>query len=104
MPFVERVLKPNMMGKPTDEAAVAKALDTDLPPLFDYLEGEISGAYLVGRRLQHRRHLDRHRLLQLPAGQARIDAARWPKLAAYIDGDRWRARRSVAAQERARKG
>ncbi|MDI4667485.1 glutathione S-transferase family protein, partial [Xanthobacter autotrophicus] len=38
VPFVERILKPNMMGKPPDEAAVTKALDADLPPLFDYLE------------------------------------------------------------------
>lgn len=48
VPFVERILKPNMMGKPTDDAAVAKALNDDLPPLFDCLEREISGPYLVG--------------------------------------------------------
>ena len=31
----------------TDEAAVAKALDRDLPPLFDHLESEIDGPFLV---------------------------------------------------------
>lgn len=102
VPFVERVLKPNMMGKPGDEAAVAKALDTDLPPLFDYLEGQMSRAFLVGDAFSiadiavatgfHNFHL----------AEAKVDAGRWPKLAAYVE--RIFARPSFVAAHAARKG
>ena len=100
--FRERVLKPNMMNKPCDEAAVAKSLDTELPPLFDHLESRITGEYLVGGTFSiadisvaagfHNFHL----------ADAKVDAARWPKLAAYVD--RILARPSFVTAIAARKG
>lgn len=85
-PFANRVVKPKLMGQPGDEAAVAKALNEDLPKIYDYLEGQITGDYLVGNAFSiadisvvtgfHNLHL---------AGES-VDAARWPKLARYVAG------------------
>ncbi len=84
VPFVERVLKPNMMKQPTDEAAVTKALDKDLPPLFDYLEGQIAGPYLVGDTFSIADISIVTGFYNFQLAQAKVDADRWPKLAAYV--------------------
>jgi glutathione S-transferase len=84
VPFVERILKPNMMGKPTDDAAVAKALNDDLPPLFDCLEREISGPYLVGDAFSIADISVATGFYNFHLADAQVDAERWPKLAAYI--------------------
>ncbi|MBE7199456.1 MAG: glutathione S-transferase family protein [Parafilimonas terrae] len=84
VPFVERVLKPNMMKQPTDEAAVTKALDKDLPPLFDYLEGQIAGPYLVGDTFSIADISIVTGFYNFQLAQAKIDSDRWPKLAAYV--------------------
>ncbi|MCJ2053531.1 glutathione S-transferase family protein [Methylobacterium sp. J-070] len=84
VPFVERVLKPNMMGQPTDEAAVSRALDKDLPPLFDYLESQISGAYLAGEAFSIADISITTGFFNFRVAGAAIDAQRWPKLATYI--------------------
>jgi len=100
--FVERVLKPNMMGKPTDEAAVAKSLDTDLPPLFDYLEGAIAGEFLVGDAFSIADIAVATGFYNFHLAEAKVDAARWPKLAAYVD--RILGRPSFVTAMAARKG
>ncbi|HEX8417719.1 MAG TPA: glutathione S-transferase family protein [Methylobacterium sp.] len=84
-PFVHRFVMPNLLGKPGDEAVVAKALTEEMPPLFDYLEGEIDGPYLVGDAfgLADISVVTSFHNLRL-VGE-RVDAARWPRLAAYID-------------------
>jgi glutathione S-transferase len=102
VPFVERVLKPNMMGQPTDEAAVAKALDTTLPPLFDYLEGEISGPYLAGEAFSIADISVATGFYNFQLAKAQIDADRWPKLASYVSATL--ARPSFRAALDARKG
>ncbi|EIZ85109.1 glutathione S-transferase domain-containing protein [Methylobacterium sp. GXF4] len=84
VPFVERILKPNMMGKPTDDAAVAKALNDDLPPLFNCLEREISGPYLVGDAFSIADISVATGFYNFHLADAQVDAGRWPKLAAYI--------------------
>jgi len=102
VPFVQRVLKPNMMKQPTDEGAVAQALDTDLPPLFDYLEREISGPYLVGDAFSIADISIATSFYNLHLAQAKVDADRWPKLAAYVDATL--ARPSFKAALEAKKG
>jgi len=84
VPFVERVLKPNMMKQATNEDAVTKALDKDLPPLFDYLEGEVAGPYLVGDAFSIADISVVTGFYNFHLAEAQIDAARWPKLAAYV--------------------
>ncbi|WP_430910281.1 glutathione S-transferase family protein [Methylobacterium sp. sgz302541] len=102
VPFVERVLKPNRMGKPTDEAAVAKALDKDLPPLFDYLESEIDGAFLVDDAFGIADISIATGFYNFGLAKAEIDAARWPRLAAYVEAIL--ARPSFQTAMAARKG
>lgn len=102
VPFVERVLKPNMKKQPTDEAAVTKALDTDLPPLFDYLEGEISGPYLAGDAFSIADISIATGFYNFHLAQARVDSSRWPKLAAYVEATLARPSFQVAME--ARKG
>lgn len=102
VPFVERVLKPNMMGKPTDEAAVAKALNEDLPPLFDYLERAITGPYLVGDAFGIADISVVTGFYNFQLAGAEIDAGRWPKLADYVK--RTLERPSFTAACEARKG
>lgn len=102
VPFVQRVLNPNMMGKPCDEAAVTKALETDLPPLFDYLEGQIAGAFLVGDAFSIADISVVTGFYNFGLAECSVDAGRWPKLAAYVRDTL--ARPSFVAALEARKG
>jgi len=82
--FFERIVKRMLRGQ-TDEAVCQKTLTEKLPPLFDYLEGEIGnkeflagGAFsvadiAVGTMIVNFNH----------AGET-LDATRWPRFAAYI--------------------
>jgi glutathione S-transferase len=82
--FFERVVKRIMKGQP-DESVCQATLTQKLPPLFDYLEKEIGdkqffagGAFsiadiAVATMIVNFEH----------AGEA-IDAARWPRLAAFV--------------------
>lgn len=90
--FFERVVKPVFLQKAGDPAVAQEAVEKTLPPLFDYLEGEIAGdgAILkegfsvadvaIGAQLENLFY----------AGFA-VDAARWPKFAAYAEKVRGRA-------------
>ena len=83
-PFFNRVVKPKLLQQTCDDGAIAKALEKDLPKIFDYLEQQIDGPYLVGDTFSvadisvttgfHNLHL---------AGES-VDAGRWPKLAGYV--------------------
>ncbi|GJE17475.1 glutathione S-transferase family protein [Methylobacterium marchantiae] len=84
-PFVERVVKPVMMGKTGDEAVVAKALTEELPKLYDYLESQIDGPYLVGNAFSIADIAIVTGFHNLRVAKEKVDAARWPKLAAYVD-------------------
>jgi glutathione S-transferase len=91
-----------MMKKPTDEGAVTRALDEDLPPLFDYLEGEISGPYLAGEAFSIADISIATGFFNFQLAKAQIDAGRWPKLAAYVAATL--ARPSFKAALAAKKG
>ncbi len=38
--FFQRIVGPKFFQQPTDEAIVAKAINEELPPMFDYLESQ----------------------------------------------------------------
>lgn len=84
-PFFHRVVLPNMMGKPGDEEVVAKALSEELPKLYDYLEGQIDGPYLVGQSFSIADIAVATGFHNLRVAKEKVDAGRWPKLAAYVD-------------------
>ncbi|MGF3025090.1 glutathione S-transferase family protein [Methylobacterium aquaticum] len=100
-PFVQRFLRPQLMNQPCDEAVVARCMTEELPRLFDYLDGQVDGPFLVGGAFSladisvatgfHNLHL---------AGEA-VDPERWPRLASYVTGilERPSFRTAIAARK-----
>jgi hypothetical protein len=81
---------------PTDEAVVNKAISEELPPLFDYLEGQLgTGDWLVGRSFSVADIGVATQFAQASLAGVSPDAKRWPKLAAYIE----RTLRGAAASQ-----
>src|SRR6202007_2909427 len=77
---------PAFFKEPTDEAVVNKAISEELPPLFDYLEGQLgTGDWLVGRSFSVADIGVATQFAQASLARVSPDAKRWPKLAAYID-------------------
>lgn len=101
VPFVQRVLNPSMMGRPCDDSAVTRALETDLPPLFDYLESQIAGPFLVGDAFSIADISVVTGFYNFGLAECSVDAGRWPKLAAYVQDSM--ARPSFVAAIEARK-
>ena len=84
--FFQRIVGPMFLKQKTDEAALKKAEEQDLPPLFDYLQSQLDGSeFLVGNRFSIGDvGIATHFVNAAHAG-FRLDAGRWPKLAAYVD-------------------
>jgi glutathione S-transferase len=84
--FFNRVVAPLFMGRKGDSEAADRAEQEKLPPLLDYLEGQVpdAGGFLVEERftladiavaspfVNLMRHLD-------------VDLARWPRTRAYLE-------------------
>ncbi len=82
--FFERVVKRIMKGQP-DESVCEKTLTQKLPPLFDYLEKEIGdGQFLAGGAFSIADIAVATMIVNFEHAGEAIDAARWPKLAAYV--------------------
>lgn len=83
--FRNRVVM-KLLGKECDEEKVQKALTEKLPPLMDYLEGEIGDReYLVGESPTVADIAMASQFVNLQHGGESVDASRWPKMAAYIE-------------------
>jgi glutathione S-transferase len=82
--FFQRVVGPRFFNQPTDEAVVKQAIETEVPQLFDYLEGQLTGEFLVGKRLTIGDIGVVSPFVNLRYGGVGVDAARWPKLADYV--------------------
>jgi glutathione S-transferase len=83
--FFQRVVAPRFFGRPADEEMVRRAIDEELPPLFDYLEGQLGGEFLVGKALSIGDIGVVTQFVNLAHAGVTVDAGRWPKLAAYIE-------------------
>ncbi len=86
--FVQRVVNPKIKGEPTDEDAVKKTLEEDLPPLFDYLESQLTegASTILASGFTVADIAIGSPFVNLSHGGEQIDAGRWPKLAKYVDG------------------
>lgn len=83
--FFARVVGPRFMNQKCDEAAVQKAIDQELPPLFDYLESQLGSAdTLVGGAFSIADIAVASQFVNLAYAGVTVDAKRWPKLARFV--------------------
>lgn len=83
--FRNRVVM-KLAGKPSDEDKVQKALTEKLPPLLDYLEGEIEGKdWFCGDQFSIADIAVASQFVNMAHGGETIDSNRWPAMAAYVD-------------------
>ncbi len=82
--FFPRIVGPRFFNQPPDEAAIAKAIAEDLPPLFDYLESQVTGDWIAGNAFSIGDVAIGTAIANLRIAGVSIDAARWPKLARYV--------------------
>lgn len=101
--FFPRVVGKRLLGKEPDEAAIQKAIDEDLPPRFEYLEGQLSGQpNLVGDRFSIADIAVTSMFVNLGHAGVGVEAARWPKLARFVATHRERPSFApLIAEERA---
>src|SRR5215471_1393447 len=84
--FFQKIAGPAFFKQPTDEVVVNKAINEELPPLFDYLEGQLgTGDWLVGRSFSVADIGVATQFAQAGLAGVSPDSKRWPKLTAYVD-------------------
>jgi glutathione S-transferase len=83
--FFPRIVAPLFFNRQPDEAAIQKAIDEELPPLFDYLESQLGDANaLAGRRFSIGDIGIATQFVNLRHAGVGVDTKRWPKLARYV--------------------
>jgi|SRR5215510_3748936 len=84
--FFQRIIRPNFFKQEPDEAAVKKTLDEALPPVFDWLEGQIDSPQgIVGGAFSIADVAVGAQLANFRLAGEKVDAARWPKLARWCE-------------------
>ena len=85
-----------LAGKDPDVERARKTLAEDLPPLFDYLDGQIAGREVfAGDAVSIADISVATQFVNFQLAGARLDAARWPNLDAFVT--RMHERPSLAA-------
>ncbi|TDF35443.1 glutathione S-transferase family protein [Alteromonadaceae bacterium M269] len=83
--FFHRVLNPKFFDTPSDEEVVTKAIEEDVPVIFDYLEGQLGdNEYFVGNALSIADISIAGPFVNAEVAGLTVDATRWPKLAAFV--------------------
>ena len=84
--FFNRFVAPKVLKVAGDEAVAATAMETELPPLLDYIEGVIPpSGYLVADRFTIADIAVASPLANLAYVGVAIDPARWPILVAWLE-------------------
>jgi len=86
-PFFERVVQARILGGEADEENVRDCLAEQLPPVLDYLEGELAraGDWLVGGRFGIADVATASPFVNLRHAGEDVDPGRWPALRAWLD-------------------
>lgn len=82
--FHQQVVAPSIRKERPNEAVIAGVLDTAAPKVFNYLESRVPGVFLVGSALSIADLAIVSNLVLYHYLGYRIDAERFPKLAAYF--------------------
>jgi glutathione S-transferase len=83
--FRERVAKPQLLKQETDNKIVEESLK-QLPALFDYLEKSLgTKEWIAANQFTVADIALASQIVNLQAAGEKIDAAKWPHFAAYID-------------------
>jgi glutathione S-transferase len=83
--FFPKVIAPRFFNQEANLAEIQKVVDTEIPPLFDYLESEIgNNDYLVGNKFSIADIGVATIFVNFGFAGYGVDAKRWPKLAAYV--------------------
>ena len=100
--FFKKIVGPMFLNQPVDEAGIQKAVEEELPPLFDYLESQLGdGSWLAGKAFSIGDIGIATQFVNLRHAGFGVDAARWPKLARYVAAVHERPSfRSLIAEER----
>ena len=84
--FFPKVIAPRFFKQEPNLAEIQKVVDDELPPMFDYLEGEIGNKeYLVGNKFSIADIGIATQFVNFMLAGYSVDAKRWPKLAAYVN-------------------
>jgi glutathione S-transferase len=83
-PFFNRIVMPRFLGQTGDEAAAVGAIENELPPILDYIEGALpQSGHLVEDRLTLADLAVASPFVNLAHAGHEIDAAAYPKLSAF---------------------
>lgn len=85
-PFFQRFIQPNVFQQEPDNERVKEVMTNDLPPILDYLEGQLGdNQFLVNNQFSIADIAVVSPFVNMRVGQEDIDASRWGKFAAYVD-------------------
>ncbi len=84
--FFPKVIAPRFFKQEPNLAEIQKVVDNELPPMFDYLEGELgNNEYLVGNKFSIADIGIATQFVNFMLAGYSVDAKRWPKLVAYLN-------------------
>ena len=83
--FFHRFMVPNVFKKPVDEEAVSKLTDEKLPPMLDYLEGQVPADGFIFGDLTVADLALASPFVNAGYAGFTIDAAKWPNMAALVE-------------------
>lgn len=82
--FFQKIIRPNILKRATDDAAIATILNGALPKVFGYLERTIGGEHLAGGRFGISDIATVSNMVNFHYLGYQIETRRFPKLAAYF--------------------
>jgi glutathione S-transferase len=98
--FFQKVIRPKLLSQPTDDAVVAKILETAMPKCLTYLESCVVGEFMVDGRFGIADIAVTSNLINLHYLGYTIDTQRWPRLNRYFDAMlKWPSIRTALANE-----